>query len=246
MVRALIECGITVEMQHHEVGTAGQAEIDIRFDSAAAHGRQADALQVRGQERGPGGRQDRDVHAQAAVRRQRLRHALPPEPVEGRRAAVLRRGRLRRPVRPGPLLRRRPAQARAVAAGVHQPDGELLPPAGPRLRGAGQPGLLAAQPVGLRADPDHRPEPEGQAAGVPGARPVLQPVPGVLGHADGRPGRHQEQDRAARAGGQGPVRAAAGRGAGRSRRCPARWTRCSTTSRPTTTTCSRAACSPRT
>jgi glutamine synthetase len=33
MVRRLIECGIEVEMQHHEVGTAGQAEIDIRFDT---------------------------------------------------------------------------------------------------------------------------------------------------------------------------------------------------------------------
>src|ERR1700727_236543 len=33
MVHALIECGITVKMQHHEVGTAGQAEIDIRFDT---------------------------------------------------------------------------------------------------------------------------------------------------------------------------------------------------------------------
>jgi glutamine synthetase len=41
MLKNLIEAGITVEMQHHEVGTAGQAEIDIRFDTLL---KQADNL----------------------------------------------------------------------------------------------------------------------------------------------------------------------------------------------------------
>ena len=33
MVRVLEQVGITIEVQHHEVGTAGQAEIDMRFDT---------------------------------------------------------------------------------------------------------------------------------------------------------------------------------------------------------------------
>jgi glutamine synthetase len=41
MVKKLIEVGIVTEMQHHEVGTAGQAEIDIRFDTLLT---QADKL----------------------------------------------------------------------------------------------------------------------------------------------------------------------------------------------------------
>ncbi len=41
MVKQLIAVGIDTEMQHHEVGTAGQAEIDIRFNSLL---RQADNL----------------------------------------------------------------------------------------------------------------------------------------------------------------------------------------------------------
>ena len=63
-------------------------------------------------------------------------------------------------------------------------------------------------------------EPEGQAHRVPRARPVEQPVPGVLGDAHGRPRRHQEQDRAARAGRQGPLRAARRTRPRTSRRCP--------------------------
>ena len=43
--------------------------------------------------------------------------------------------------------------------------------------------------------------------------PSCNPYLAFVGDADGGPRRHQEQDRAAGAGGQGPVRAAAGRGA---------------------------------
>ena len=34
----LIDAGVQVEVQHHEVGTAGQAEIDMRFDSLTKMG----------------------------------------------------------------------------------------------------------------------------------------------------------------------------------------------------------------
>ena len=33
MMLTLEQVGIEVEVQHHEVGTAGQAEIDMRFDT---------------------------------------------------------------------------------------------------------------------------------------------------------------------------------------------------------------------
>ena len=41
MCRVMEAVGIQVERQHHEVATAGQAEIDIRFDALTADGRQA-------------------------------------------------------------------------------------------------------------------------------------------------------------------------------------------------------------
>ena len=54
---------------------------------ADAHGRPGHDLQVRRQERRPPARQDRDVHAEADLRRQRLGHAHAPVAVDGRDAA---------------------------------------------------------------------------------------------------------------------------------------------------------------
>ena len=70
----------------------------------------------------------------------------------------------------GPLVHRRPAAPRPVAAGLHQPDGQLVPAPGAGLRGAGQPGLLAAQPLGLHPHPGHRHQREGQARSSSGCR----------------------------------------------------------------------------
>jgi glutamine synthetase len=41
MVLKLIECGVRTELHHHEVGTAGQSEIDLRFDTLV---RMADSM----------------------------------------------------------------------------------------------------------------------------------------------------------------------------------------------------------
>lgn len=43
MVRVLIEAGVDVEVHHHEVGTAGQCEIDMKFDEMV---RMADKVQL--------------------------------------------------------------------------------------------------------------------------------------------------------------------------------------------------------
>ena len=102
---------------HHDRGPpprgrhrgAGRDRHALRL--AAHDRRQRHEVQVRRQEHGLPGRQDRHVHAQAAVHGQRVGDAHPPEPVDRRRAAVLGRGQLRRHQRPGAVVHRRAARS---------------------------------------------------------------------------------------------------------------------------------------
>jgi glutamine synthetase len=140
----LDKAGLQVERQHHEVGTAGQAEINYKFNTLLAA---ADDLML-----------FKYIVKNVAWKNGKTATFMPKPifgdngsgmhvhsvPVAGRRPALLRRAGLRGPLGHRPLLHRRHPQARPVAAGLHQPDGELLPPPGPGLRGAGQHGVLAA------------------------------------------------------------------------------------------------------
>ena len=190
MTAALIAAGIEIERAHHEVGTAGQAEINYRFNTlthaaddvlkfkyivknvAWANGKTATFMpKPLFGDNGSG-------------------HALPPVAVEGRRAAVLRRARLRRPVGHRALLHRRAAAPRAVAAGVHQPDRELLSPARAGLRGAGQPRLLAGNRSACIRIPITGTNPKAKRIEFRVPDPSGNPYLAFSAHADGRRRRH--------------------------------------------------------
>ena len=175
MILTMEQMGIEIEVQHHEVGTAGQAEIDMRFDTLLT---MADKLMlykyvVKSVARANG--LYRHLHAEASLRRQRVRHARAQLAVERWRAAVRFRARLCRPLRHGALVHRRPAEARPGHPGLRCAHDQQLQAPGPRLRSAGQPGLLPAQPVGRLPHPAVLQEPEGKAGRVPLPGPVGNP-----------------------------------------------------------------------
>ncbi len=243
MVLNLRKVGLDIEVHHHEVGTAGQAEIDLGFGPLL---KMADALMlykyiVKGtgmqagktitfmpkpifQDNGSG------MHVHQSL----WKDGEPLFYGDGY-ANLSRDGH--------PLHRRHPA-ARPGSAGPVRPHHQLLQAAGPGLRGAGEPGVLAAQPVGGGPDPAVLEEPQEQANRVPLPGPVVQPVLRLLGDVDGGPRRHEEsmmppepvnRDMFEHDGDAGPVPTV-----------PGPWSRRSTPWRRTTSSCSRAACSPRT
>jgi len=190
MATNLQNAGFTLERGHHEVGTAGQAEINYKFNTLLRAA--DDVLLFKYIIKNTAWQAGKTVTfmPKPLFGEQRLGHARPPVAVEGRQTAVPRRVRLRGSFRSGAALHWRHPAPRAVAAGLHQPHGELLQAVGARLRGPDQSGLQPAQPLGVRAYPDHRQQPQGQAPGVPLPGQLRQPVSRLLGHADGRHRRH--------------------------------------------------------
>ena len=89
---ALEALGIHVEYSHHEVGPS-QHEIDIRYADALKMADDCMTYRITVKEIALELRLARDVHAEAAVRRERLGHAHPPVAVRGRSQRLLRPGR---------------------------------------------------------------------------------------------------------------------------------------------------------
>ncbi len=140
----------------------------------AGDGRPLHDLPLAGQGGGPAARRARHLHAQAAVRRERLGHAHPPVAVHRRLERVLRRRRPLVPVRRGQELHRRPAAPRPRDLAAVRAVGEQLQAAGAGLRGAGVRRLVAAQPLG--ADPGAAVPPR-QGEGDPGRDPLPRSRP---------------------------------------------------------------------
>ena len=211
MVLTLERIGIPCEFHHHEVASGGQCEIDLRFQTltrmadqvmtykyvvknvARAHGKTATFMPkpIFG-DNGSG------MHTHQSL-------WMEGTPLMADKSGYAGLSQL------APRVRRRPARPRAGAARVLRADDELVPPARPGLRGAGQPRLLAAQPLGLHPHPDVLRVAEGEARRVPLPGRVREPVPRVLGDADGRPRRDRARARPGRPARLRPLRGVARR-----------------------------------
>ena len=240
MVIELEKSGLQVERAHHEVGTAGQAEINYKFDELLKAA--DDVMKFKYIVKNVAWRNDKTA-------------TFMPKPIFGDNGSgmhchqsIWNDGE--------PLFYDETGygglsdMARYYIGGILKHAPSLLAFTNPTVNsyhrlvpGFEAPisaGLLPAQPLGLRAHPDHGREPEGQAHRVPLPRPVGQPVPRLLGAAAGRPRRHQEQDRAARRRSTRTSTSCRRTRWPRSTRCRPRSTRCSTRSRPTTSSSPRA------
>ncbi len=205
MLATMGEMGVRIEKHHHEVASS-QHELGIKFQPIIAA---ADSVQIY------------KYVVQQVANAYGKSATFMPKPVYGDNGSgmhchqsIWKDGK---PLFAGeeyaglsnevPVLYRRRHQARQGHQRLHQSVDQLLQAFGPGLRGAGASGLLGPQPV--RVVPHSvRPVAEGQARRDPLPRSDGQPLSRLCRHADGRYGRHQEQDPSGRPDGQGPLRPA--------------------------------------
>ena len=197
IVEQLTEMGFEVEAAHHEVAP-GQHEIDFKY---------ADALITA----------DNLTTFKFIVRNVANRYgflaSFMPKPIEGMNGSGMHthqslfRGKdnaffdpkARAPaLEGGAELHRGPAAARPRLLRDHQPADQQLQAAGAGLRGAGERGLVDAEPLTPR--PHSRPARARHPLRAPDARSVVQPVPCAHGAARGGPRRHRAQAAGAGAG----------------------------------------------
>ena len=167
MILTMETMGIEIEVQHHEVGTAGQAEIDMRFDTLL---RMADKLMLY------------KYIVKSIATQAGLTATFMPKPLfddngsgmhchsslwsggeplfhqEGTYANLSDIGRWYI----GGIIKHAACRARVRGA-----DHQLLQAARAGFRGSGQPGVLAAQPFGRLPHPGVLAQSEGEAGGVP-------------------------------------------------------------------------------
>ena len=174
MVLALQASGIDVEVQHHEVGGPGQAEMRHPLRDAGRDGRQGPSVQVHRQAGGACGRQGRHVPAKPLYggngsgmhTHQSLWNDRSNLFYDDKGYALLSDLAARWYI--GGLLK----HAKAVLA-FAAPTTNSYPP-GARLRGARSPRVLAAEPVGMHPDPDVLHDAGRTSARVPVTRPATR------------------------------------------------------------------------
>ena len=244
MLSTMIEMGVVGEKHHHEVAQS-QHELGTKFGPLITPGRPHADLQVRASTTSP------TRYGKTAT--------FMPKPIYGDNGSgmhvhqsIWKDGKplfagngyadLSRDV---PVLHRRHHQARQGAERLHQPATNcykrLIP-------GFEAPVLLAysARNRSASCRIPYATSPKAKRVEVRFPDPAREPLPRLRGDADGRPGRHPEQDPSGRADGQGPLRPAAGRAEGHPDRLRLAARGAAVASRPTTSSCWPATCSRRT
>ena len=187
MVLTMESLGIKIEAHHHEVATAGQSEIDMRFTTLT---RMADNLMLY------------KYVVKNVARKHDMTATFMPKPLFEDNASGMHVHQslwksntnlffsvvgLRGIERARPPLYRRTIEACMGTMRPLRADHQLLPSPCAGVRSANQLGLFTAQSIGLLPHSDVFAEPAREARRVPNAGSILQRLPGLRCDADGRP-----------------------------------------------------------